>query len=423
MDNADDARLIRLLGDPELAWLVARVRRRLEHGRALEGTVTLGRASSSQREAVRVLLGRRPRSGQALSVSLPAVDALLRRSGACPGGLREAVVRLGGPVVVRVDVAATQAAAWEQAFEKIVAFVDVHRPELGAWLEALRVSGIVKRLEPDSTAAGVLLDRLAYVLRELPAKGEPIGRFAARAAGGAHSLDDGQPLATLTLGAARALAGIGARPLGDGESPAESRRETWAAVGVLRDELSSTVLCLGLPADSVTGSSRTLLSAREVGEPVVLTLRQLVRDPPRWRACVGGETVYVCENPVVVALAADRHGSGCAPLICTRGQPGAAVMVLLRGLSAAGARLVHHGDFDWGGLRIANVLHARLPIEHWRFDHVAYVRAAAHVAGPPLRGREASAAWDPELASAMRRFGRAVEEESVVDDLLDDLGR
>jgi hypothetical protein len=49
--------------------------------------------------------------------------------------------------------------------------------------------------------------------------------------------------------------------------------------------------------------------------------------------------------------------------------------LLLRALRAAGARLLHHGDFDWGGIRIGNVLHRQLSVEPWRFDTEAYLTA------------------------------------------------
>lgn len=69
-----------------------------------------------------------------------------------------------------------------------------------------------------------------------------------------------------------------------------------------------------------------------------------------------GVDVRICENPVVVAAAADALGPACPALVCTGGQPSAAVLVLvlvlLRSLTRAGARLSHHGDFDWGGVRI-----------------------------------------------------------------------
>ena len=429
--GADVERLGRLLGDPELEWLLARVRRRLELGQSLDGTITLADASAAQRRAAQRLLGRRPRAGRALSVSLRAVDELVRRSGASPDGLAAAVVALTGPVVVRAEASAAEQLAWTQAFAPLDDLVGRRlevgadgRKELASWLAWLRRSGVVKRLEPDPVGARTLLERLATVLAALPADGEPLGRFAARLAGGAHALDDGEPLATLALGAARALTGLQA-PRPD-ESSAESRREAWAAAGLLCDELSSVVLTLGLPGEEETGSGRILRAARGTGQPVWLTLRQLVRDPPRWAAASGGslagQTVHICENPVIVALAADRVGAECLPLVCTSGQPGAATMLLLRALVAAGAQLAHHGDFDWGGVRIGNVLHARLPLVPWRFDTEAYIRAADSVTSPqPLIGVPVPASWDPRLGETMRRAGRRIEEELVLEELLADL--
>ena len=84
----------------------------------------------------------------------------------------------------------------------------------------------------------------------------------------------------------------------------------------------------------------------------------------------------VCENPVVVGEAADRLGAAAGPLVCIGGQPGAAAMTVLRAAVAAGATLRYHGDFDWGGVRIGNVLFDRLPLSPWRFDAASY-RAAA----------------------------------------------
>jgi uncharacterized protein (TIGR02679 family) len=428
---ADVERLGRLLGDPELEWLLTRVRRRLELGQPLAGSITLADASDVQRRAVQRLFGRRPRAGRALSVSLHALEDLVRRSGACPDGLAAAVVALTGPVVVRAEASAAEQLAWVRAFTPLEDLVGARveegadgYEELASWLAWLRRSGVVKRLEPDPARARTLLERLATVLAALPAEGEPLGSFAARVAGGAHALDDGEPLSTLALGAARALGGL--QGPGPDESPTESRREAWAAAGLLCDELSSVVLTLGLPGDQQTGSGRILQVARETGQPVWLTLRQLVRDPPGWAAAsagsLSGQKVHICENPVIVALAADRLGGECPPLVCTCGQPGAATMLLLRTLLAAGARLAHHGDFDWGGVRIGNVLHARLALVPWRFDTEAYIRAADSArSSQMLTGAPVPAIWDQRLSETMSRVGRSVEEELVLEELLADL--
>jgi uncharacterized protein (TIGR02679 family) len=341
-------------------------------------------------------------------VSLSTVDEVVRRSGACPEGLAAAVVALTGEVTDRTAAEADRDRRWRAAFAPLEAAVATRR-ELVGWLAGLHSTGLARRLARTPESATPLLADLAAVIGDLPAGGEPLGRLAARATGSAHALDPDRPLATLALGAARALSGL---PDGTG---AEWRREVWASVGVLRDEVSSTVLTLGLPGDARTSTGRALAAWHETGQPTVLTLRQLVRDPPL--PC--GPAVFICENPVVVSTAADRLGAGCLPVVCTSGQPGAAVLHLLRQLASAGAVLHYHGDFDWGGLRIGNVVFARVPAAPWRFRAADY-RAAAH-RGQDLTGTPVVAAWDGELGAAMLRTGMAVEEEHVIDDLLTDL--
>jgi uncharacterized protein (TIGR02679 family) len=187
---------------------------------------------------------------------------------------------------------------------------------------------------------------------------------------------------------------------------------------VLCDELSSIVLTLGLAGDA-SGTGRLLAAAGPVGEPVWLTLRQLVRSPPHWHR-IG--FVLIVENPSVVAVAADTLGASSPPIVCTNGQPRAATMVLLRSLAAAGVRLRHHGDFDWGGLTIGNLLHRRLPVEPWEFDRDAYLRAVAtHPHAAPLTGTPVEASWDAGLADGMREAGRRIEEELVAGVLLETL--
>jgi len=402
--------LERLLGGEDLSWLVARVRRRMARGEPLDAPVTLPGATQAQRSAVQLLLGRRPRPGDTLTVSLAAVDEVVRRSGACPDGLAAAITALTGGVTDRADAAADLERRWQAAFAPMHDAVDLH-PELTEWLRQIRANGLVRRLAGNPESASPLLASLAAVLAQLPANSEPLGRFAARHAGGAHALDQDRSLTTLALGAARALSGL---PEGNG---AEWRREVWASVGVLCDDVSSTVLTLGLPGDTQTSTGRALAALHEAGQPSVLTLRQLAREPCR----LASREVFVCENPVVVSAAADQLLDRRAPLICTHGQPGAAVMHLLRALCSTGATVRYHGDFDWGGLRIGNVIFSRLPAVPWRFRTADYRAAAKPGHGRHLTGPPATAHWDPCLADAMRETAVAVEEEHTIDDLLSDL--
>jgi uncharacterized protein (TIGR02679 family) len=412
-----DARLHRLLGGEPVAWLVQRARDRLEAGRPLTGIVTLPAASPEQRRAVERLTGRTARSGTSVSVSLAEVDRIVRASGTAPGGLAEAVTRLTGPLRDLGRERADLAAAWSAAFASLDALV-AGRDELAAWREWLDATGVVRRLAPGPGPARLLLDQVTAVLRRLPSRGVPIGRLAAECCGDAHALDDGRPAGTLALSAARALARLAFAADGSGDS----RRAAWSAVGVHLDELSSLVLCLGLPGDTGTILGRTLATCREAGQPAVLTLRQLRCHDRPLRAA----RVRICENPVVVAAAADELGAGCQPVVCVGGQPSAAAWRLLDLLTASGAEFGYHGDFDWGGVRIAGAVRQRVNWRPWRYDCRAYADAvsAAHPLTPlaALVGEPAPTPWDPELAAVMNDRNVRIEEELTLDAILQDLG-
>jgi uncharacterized protein (TIGR02679 family) len=409
--SGDPERLRRLLGGPDTAWLLDRLRKRVAAGRPLRGNVTLVSAEPEQRRAAERLLGRRAAPGTSLSVSLDDLDAVLRRSGAAPSGLDDVVELLVGPVPDRV----AEAASWSAALEPLDALLAV-RPELDRWREWLDASGLVRRLASDPDNAARLVRTVVQVLDALPAPGGiALGALAARTTGSAHGLDDGEPVATLTLAAARVLAG--GTPTGD--NSAAGRRAAWAAVGVHRDEVSSTVLCLGLPGGDGSPTGRVLALTRAAGEPCVLTLRQLGRGSIDLG--VGGGLVHVCENPIVVASAADDLGAACPPLVCVSGRPSSAVWRLLDLLGAHRAAFVYHGDFDWGGLSIGNALRERIDWQPWRFDTAAYESASVH--GEALTGRPVAASWDPELRPALQRRGTRLEEELVLPDLLADLHR
>jgi uncharacterized protein (TIGR02679 family) len=135
--------------------------------------------------------------------------------------------------------------------------------------------------------------------------------------------------------------------------------------------------------------------------------------------------VRICENPVVVATAADELGARCQPLVCVGGQPSAAGWRLLELLAVSGADFDYHGDFDWGGVRIARAVRDKVNWRPWWYDHQAYEAAvsAVHPLTPlgELVGEPAATPWDPELAAAMRCRNVRIEEELTLDALLQDL--
>ncbi|MFI2351219.1 TIGR02679 family protein [Streptomyces sp. NPDC019443] len=407
-EQVDVERLGRLLGDPGLAWLVERARQRMARARPLTGPVTLSNPGEPQRRAAESLLGRAPRAGRSLTVRLDTVDAILRRSGVSPDGLAPAVMALTGPVTLHAEARDREERAWEEAYAPF-GTLDA---ELAEWAERIRKDGLVRRLARTPEAAGPLVNAAVRALRSLPVV-PPTSRatFAARHLSGAHALDEGTPLATLVLSGLRCLTGF---PDGAG---AEWRREAWASAGLLKDDVSSTVLSLNLRGIPF------LDWMADAGEPAVLTLRCLTRHPPVPALPTTG-TVHVCENPAVLSAAADTFGPACPPMVCLQGQPSAAALTLLRGLSARGAGLIYHGDFDWGGVRIATALRRSVPWRPWRYTAAHYRAAVARAAeAPDLTGAPAATPWDPALGVALAERGVRVEEEVVLDDLLSDLER
>lgn len=406
-------RLRRLLGGPDLCWLLDRLRRRLEQGRPLTGPVTLAAPTAEQRQAVERLLGRRPGRGASLTFDLDDLDAQLRRSGLHPDGLRGAAAVLLGEVVSTAAARAATADAWATACAVLVTATADSGP-LRTWYADPGTTALIRRLGATPALAAPMLADLARVLAALPATGVPLGRFAADTTGRPHALDHGEPLATLALSAIRSAWAPG---LTDATG-AQRRRRLWAAVGVYADELSSTVLTLNIPVTPGSPLARLTDLAGATGEPLVLTLRQLVRQP----FTTAGRLLFVCENPAVVAAAADELGPDCPPLVCVNGQPSIATRTLLDAFHRDGADVTYHGDFDWGGIRIANLLHARLHWRPWRFDTAAY-RSMIHSGriGGPLTGEPVDAAWDPHLREALELDGHRVEEELTLPTLLDDL--
>ncbi|MBS0001794.1 MAG: TIGR02679 family protein [Thioalkalivibrio sp.] len=409
--SLDRERMKRLLGGPGTERLRRRLRERLARGGP--DTLTLTRSTPLERAAVERLLGRPPRSGSSLRVSLTEIDATLARAGIA-AGLRAALEALDGPIRDAIAEQEAEARRWQDLY-------DARRERstrlgVGSWLDELAARGLLKRLtRRDPIHAASLLDQSLEVLEALPDPGLNRSTLAARCLGDAHGLDPGQPVAALVR---RALHRHWHGGTGD-DRPDE--RTLWAHAGILvGGDITSTVLVYQLPVRDDTAGSRALRIQNRSCEPCYLTLRQLLRHPPRWD-CADRE-VFVCENPTVIAEAAERLGTDCAPLVSTGGRPGAAVWLLLEQLRDAGACLHYRADFDWAGISIMNSVLARLEARPWRMD-TATLERHAQDPGPTLEGRTVFARWDSRLAPALEARGTALHEERLLDELLADLSR
>lgn len=368
--------------------------------------IKVGPLTEEQRQALADLLGLDRLPPESATVAVARLDEVLAEAVGLP--LREVVTRLVGPIGDRAGERSKAAAERAELWEWVASHpVVVEQPALGDWVESVRRNGLV-----DGSVAHTreLVERALRVLAGLPAAGVPLPVLADGVLHDPHALDDGTRCGALVL---RALASIYELPM-----PADvgQRRRLWERAGVADDELSSVVLAAGIrPAGSGIAGAVLRLCA-DAGHGAALTLGQL--RAAAWSVGVP-ETVYVVENPSILALALDRFGTRCPPIVCTSGWPNSAGILLLSSLNEAGCRLRYHGDFDGEGIRIAANVMSRVDAEPWRMAAADYVAAVGTV-GPGV-GRVTEAPWDPRLATVMRERDVTVSEERVADSLLDEL--
>jgi len=389
-----------------LARILREAGARLErNGLRAAGRLPLADLREEEISSLSGLLGPRWRPvlpGATSSVDLAALDAALRASSQFRGGLAATcAARAGAPLVDRRAARLVAAERRERGWSALRSHPALRRhPGLDAWLERERATGTVTRTV--GADAFAVLRAALDIAAALPADPpQTLARFATSHCGGdPHALDRDRPLDG-ALRRALALLDGEAQPGGG----AESRRARYDRWGLGCDELSSTVLCHGVWPGSP--------------EPRVLTLREL--RTVESLAC--GPVVFTCENPDVVAAAADALGPDCPPLVCTSGWPSTACLRLLRAAIVGGAAVSHHGDMDPEGLRILDRLISITNGRLWRMNPEEYRRHAgdgAVVSGRRLVPAPADASL-ARLASAITDVGRIVQEEQTVADLVGDL--
>ncbi len=385
-----------------------------------QGIVRLDGLDRDERRALAGLLGR-PVTATGARIDLADLDDRLRsvRDGR---GLVEVIESMRGPLVDRVAARAAaserRAALWAGARDALVHHGLADQQWSEGWLQDIRAAGTLARVDPDRARTSVV--KAVKVLAALPiveGSDRRLGRteLANRVTGNSHGLDDGRMVASLVL---RGVAQLTRIALPEG---AAGRRALWETAGVLSDEISTTVLTLGLHPTGADPLAAGIRVRSDANCETHLTLRDL-RRVNTW---VEADTdVFVCENPRVVEAAMDAGAR--QPMVCTAGNPRVVVNLLLEQLVANEARLHYRGDFDWPGISIANRVikeHGALP---WRMNAQDYEDAIARSKAViddllVLDGRPVDAVWDGDLTPLMVRTGRAVHEESLLDVLVADL--
>lgn len=376
-----------------------------------EGTVTIRAPEPArQRAAVLGLVPGPPLlPGQSRRVSLSVLAAAVRRHGPSltPGAV--AAHAAGRQLAVRAarqraraeleDAVSGIITAWAAASTAPAATAGARI------LPALRTAGWIARLDASSDPAGLLRQALA-VIDALPPPGQTADRriLANDASRNPHALDDGQPLAGLTLAL---LAATGTIP------PAQRPRAAWAAVGVACDDLTGGLIAVGL----YPGGWHL-----PPGVAVTIPPRELARC--RWPASPHSTAwAFVTENPSVASAAAELAGTGTpVRLLCTSGTPSALEAAAIARLTEAGWHIAVRADFDAAGLAHVTTLLAAAPAASpWRMRKGDYEESLTQGGTVPLT-EVPDTPWDPLLATAMRARRLATFEEALMPGLLEDLG-
>jgi uncharacterized protein (TIGR02679 family) len=382
--------------DPAWRRLLAAARRSLERtGGRLDGAVSLSSPTDAERLVVIGITGvHRPVGVTRLTVRLADMDEYLRAAHGV--GLAATL----GPLRDRPGERKRESVGRDAALSVVADSRHAGQAWYAEWVDRLSRDGMLTRI----VRGGLPLPDVVAVLDALPAPDEPMPAFAERVLGDTKALADGF-VSGLVLRALACWHDTGV-PTG-----AEQQRALWELAGVVPDDLASQVLVLRVPATGgILGD--WLTAAASAGVPFRVTLHQL-RLAPLVLDC---DEIFVCENPAVLRAAAARRSRA---LVCTEGVPSVAVHALLR---AAGSqtRIWWRNDFDWTGVRLTAAALARYPgAVPWRMTATDYIDAAPN--GIPLAGTPVATSWNPELAAAMRENGRAVMEERLLEELLDDL--
>ncbi|MGV8871946.1 MAG: DUF2399 domain-containing protein [Rhodococcus sp. (in: high G+C Gram-positive bacteria)] len=304
---------------------------------------------------------------------------------------------------IAADKAQVRADALDRAREVLGGGTD--RDWIEHWIASL--------LNQDGTLGGrVAVDALAVatqVLALLPVDGMSLTELAELACGDTKALSGGgAPKLVLDALSLRENVPRPVDPVGI--------RALWETAGVSVDPLSSRVLVLGYRVEETHTGARWLNEAADEGVPFPITVDMLSRGT----LTNSSPTVFVCENVAVLAAAARILGPSCASVVCTDGQPSAAVHRLLAS-RAPGTTLRWRADFDWAGVQMVTRAVSRYDAVPWRMDVDSYRHALDARNSEPLKGHPRDTPWAPELAAALRDSGRAVMEERLIPDLLTDL--
>lgn len=254
------------------------------------------------------------------------------------------------------------------------------------------------------------LENIPYLLQALQMlpvwKGEKqrLPVFASLVTGNPHYFDEGTKMFRYLLYGICGVCNLSYPK----KQNAEIKAELLYQAGILKDDISSSVTCIGVKGYLYSGEvHKGLQGFLEQGEMVQLNLQHL----GKLKSVQGiGKTVYVVENPAIFQKLAEET-KGKSSVVCGNGQLRLAVLVLLDFLTESGSTILYSGDFDPEGLAIAQKLKDRYRerLQFWHYEQEDYIQAKSMEKINERRLRQLDSLTDPIL----QRAGQWLREEEV----------
>lgn len=270
----------------------------------------------------------------------------------------------------------------------------------------------------DRGLIGRRLEVFLHAAKNLPADVQTVQAlpvFAAKVSGDPHYFDEGTAAVKLLQLFIREHYGLTRL---QAYSDTEWKARLLYRAGILKDDLSNTVLIYGLQANLQDGSLHAGVDGfYRMREPFSCTLQTLYR----LARVKGDKKVYAVENPAVFAELISRFPD--KTFVCTNGQLRLAVLILFDMLSLD-SMLYYTGDYDPEGLGIAQRLKDRYKdrLILWEYKPEYYLRAGKQEYLPEgsisaERIKKLEKLKEPELleiAELIRKNGKAVYQETML---------
>lgn len=220
------------------------------------------------------------------------------------------------------------------------------------------------------------LENIPYLLKALEllplwnGEKQRLAVFAAAVTGNPHYFDETNKMFRYLL---YGICGVCNIPYPKNQN-AEVRAELLYQAGILKDDISSNVTCIGIRGYLHSGKIHAGIEGfLKQGEMVQLNLHHMGNLKSVHSV---GKIVYVVENPSIFQkLAEETKGEAC--VVCSNGQLRLAVLVLLDLLIESGSQIMYSGDFDPEGLMIAQKLKNRYhgKLQFWHYECKDYSKA------------------------------------------------